>query len=431
MNYQETLDYLYSQLPMYQRIGAAAYKSNLDNTIALDKILNHPHKNFKSIHIAGTNGKGSVSHLIASILQTAGLKVGLYTSPHLKDFRERIRINGEKVTEGFVCNFIETYKSKFEKIELSFFEMTFGMAIQYFSEQKVDIAVMETGMGGRLDSTNILNPILSVITNIGLDHTMFLGDTIEKIAVEKAGIIKFNTPIVIGEKQDKIKSIFEEKARLDKGEISFASDIYSYKNSQFLLGDKAFLQMDVFKENKIFERNLKTSLAGFYQGKNIITTLQSIDVLNQLDYQINKENILAGIEKVVENTGITGRWQLLSKTPLTICDTGHNVDGIREVVKQINSLSCSKLHFVLGMVNDKNIDSVLYLLPKDAIYYFCKANIPRGFDATELCKAAAKFGLTGKVFPSVIKAKQAAQENAKNDDLVFIGGSTFVVAEVV
>ncbi|MCF8299121.1 MAG: bifunctional folylpolyglutamate synthase/dihydrofolate synthase, partial [Saprospiraceae bacterium] len=418
MNYQETLDYLFSQLPMYQRIGAAAYKSNLDNTIALDKILNHPHKNFKSIHIAGTNGKGSVSHLIASVLQTAGFKVGLYTSPHLKDFRERIRINGEKVSEKFVCEFVKTYKSQFEKIELSFFEMTFGMAIQYFSEQKVDVAVMETGMGGRLDSTNIINPVLSIITNIGLDHTMFLGDTIEKIAIEKAGIIKESTPIVIGEKQEKIKSIFEEKAKIESAEISFAPNFYSYNNITFSLLEKAFLQMDVFKGNQLFNRNLRTSLGGFYQGKNIITTLCAIDILNQLNFKISKENILVGIEKVVENTGITGRWQVLSQSPLTICDTGHNVDGIREVVSQINSLSFSKLHFVLGMVNDKSIDSVMELLPKNAEYYFCKANIPRGLDANELAQIAEKNGLTGKVFSSVVEAKKAAQKNAKTDNLV-------------
>jgi len=416
---------------MYQRIGAAAYKSNLDNTIALDNLLKNPHKDFKSIHIAGTNGKGSVSHLIASILQTVGLKVGLYTSPHLKDFRERIRINGEKVSEEFICNFVESHKSEFEKIQLSFFEMTFGMAIQYFSEQKVDIAIMETGMGGRLDSTNIINPILSIITNIGLDHTSFLGDTIEAIAVEKAGIIKPETPVVIGEKQEKIKPIFVERAKSNNSKISFASDIYSYESEEFFINKKAFMQMDIFKENKEFERNLRTSLAGFYQGKNIITTLQSIDILGQLNYRISKEDIVNGIEKVVENTGITGRWQLLSTNPLTICDTGHNVDGMKEVVKQIDSISFKNLHFVLGMVNDKNIDDVLQLLPKKANYYFCKANIPRGFNARKLLEKAKQIGLNGKAFSSVIEAKLAAQKNASKNDLVFVGGSTFVVAEVL
>ena len=431
MNYQETLNYLYSQLPMYQRIGAAAYKSDLNNTLALANLINNPHKNFKSIHIAGTNGKGSVSHLIASILQTSGLKVGLYTSPHLKDFRERIRINGKKVSESFVCSFVSDYKSEFEKINLSFFEMTFGMAIQYFSEQKVDIAIIETGMGGRLDSTNIISPVLTIITNIGIDHTAFLGDTHEKIAIEKAGIIKQKTPLIIGEKQENIKSIFEKHAKSKKSEIVFASDNYSIDNLEFSIDDKAFMQMNVYKNGRIFKENLKTSLAGFYQKKNIITCLQSIDVLEQLNFEISKSNIFCGIEKVVDNTGISGRWQVLSKQPLTICDTGHNADGMKEVVNQINSISYENLHFVLGMVNDKSIDAVVQLLPKNANYYFCKANIPRALDADELMQIARNNGLIGKVFSSVIEAKKTAQENATNNDLVFIGGSTFVVAEVV
>jgi len=430
MTYQETLDYLFSQLPMFQRVGAAAYKADLKNTIALCKILRNPERKFKSIHIAGTNGKGSVSHLVASILQEHGYKTGLYTSPHLKDFRERIRINGKKIPQEKVIDFVETYKGRFENIKPSFFEYTFGMAISYFNEEKVDFAIMETGMGGRLDSTNVVDPLISVITNIGFDHTQFLGDTLEKIAIEKAGIIKENVPVIIGESQEQVKGIFIKTAIEKKTKISFADQIF---NTNIHKPDTVSDQMtvDIYKDTNIIYQKLICPLIGFYQQRNIITTIAIIDELNKQGYGIARENIYDGIKKVIENTGIQGRWQVLNAKPLTICDTGHNIDGITQVVKQINNLEFDKLHFVLGMVNDKSTNQVLNILPKNARFYFCKANIPRGLDQNELRKKASKFNLIGNSYDSVPDAFQAANKNASYNDLVFIGGSTFVVAEIL
>lgn len=419
---------MFRQLPMYQRIGKAAYKADLNTSIELLAYLNNPEKKFRSIHIAGTNGKGSVSHIIASVLQTAGLKTGLYTSPHLKDFRERIRIDGKMIDKNYVVDFINKNKAAFEKLELSFFEMTVGMAFQYFLENNVDIAVIETGLGGRLDSTNLIKPELSIITNIGLDHTQFLGETIEKIAIEKAGIIKKNTPIIIGETQDQIKNIFTEKAKLEDSPIIFAD-----QNFEAELIENENINYNIFdikKNGKLFLEKIKLPLTGDYQRKNLITSIQVLEILKE-KFGITNDHISEGIFRTIDNTGIMGRWQVLKQNPLTICDTGHNFDGIEYIVEQISKCNFDKLHFVLGMVNDKNIEKILKLLPKKATYYFCKANIPRGLNMEILKEKANSLDLKGEAFKSVQEAYQTALNSAKRTDMVFIGGSTFIVAEVV
>lgn len=387
---------------MYQRIGKAAYKADLNNTIALCELLGNPQRELKCIHIAGTNGKGSVAHILSSILQTAGLKVGLYTSPHYRDFRERVRINGQMISEEDVVEFVGRYKDGFETIEPSFFEMTAGLAFYQFTKDEVDIAILEVGMGGRLDSTNVITPLISVITNIGYDHMEFLGDTLEKIAVEKAGIIKKGVPVVIGESNSETDTVFVDVAEEKGSELFFAE-----------------------------QRERVSDLRGDYQRKNISTALHTIDVLNTMDYNITDDQIEIGLQNIVKNTQFMGRWQKISESPLTICDAGHNVDGIREVIAQLKNTMFKNLHFVFGTVNDKNIDSVLELLPKNAIYYFCKADIPRALDAKKLATQAAKFGLHGTSYPSVNSALDNAQKNAGSEDLVFIGGSSFVIAEVV
>lgn len=405
MNYPETLDYLFGQLPMYQRIGNAAYKANLDNTYRLSEILNHPEKQFKSVHIAGTNGKGSTSHMLAAVLQEVGYKVGLYTSPHLKDFRERIKINGEMISENEVIDFVEKYKNEFEKIQLSFFEWTVGLAFHYFAKQKVDIAIIETGLGGRLDSTNIVTPEVAVITNISMDHTQFLGDTLAKIAAEKAGIIKSTIPVIIGETQPEIKHVFIEKANQCSAPIQFA--------------DEGLIQE--------YESDLK----GAYQQKNKKTVIATINILQQLGWNITENHIKQGLLNVVNNTGLMGRWQVLNKQPFTVCDTGHNEAGITLILAQLAEQTYEKLHFVLGVVNDKDIANILQLLPKNATYYFCQAKIPRALEVDILAEKATAVGLSGAAFPTVEAAYGAAQKNATADDMIFIGGSTFVVAEVV
>jgi dihydrofolate synthase/folylpolyglutamate synthase len=428
MTYPETLDYLFSRLPMFQRVGAAAYKADLTNTIALCKLLENPERKFKSIHIAGTNGKGSVSHMVASIMQEAGFKTGLYTSPHLKDFRERIRVNGEKISEQYVIDFVEKYKDALEAIQPSFFEYTFGMAISFFAEEKVDIAIMETGMGGRLDSTNVIHPEVSIITNIGFDHVQFLGDTLEKIAIEKAGIIKENTPVIIGETQLEIKHVFEGAVKRVHTKISFADKNYKIQDSAFSEG---LMKLTIKKTGSDDIIKLSCPLSGNYQQKNVLTALAGIEKLKEQGWDVSRKNISHGFVNVVANTGIQGRWQVLKEKPLTICDTGHNVDGITYIVEQIQSLKFDKLHFVLGMVNDKNIDQVLSLLPENAQYYFCKANISRGLDVDELKRKAESLNLSGKPYKSVKKAFDKAKQNAAENDLVFVGGSTFIVAEVL
>ena len=404
MTYQETTTWLFNQLPMFQTQGASAYKKDLTNTLLLVEHLQHPETKFKSIHVAGTNGKGSTSSMIASILQEAGYKVGLYTSPHLKDFRERIRINGEMISEDFVVDFVAQNKSFFEANQLSFFEMTVGLAFDYFAKEQVDVAVIEVGMGGRLDSTNVITPLVSVITNIGFDHTQFLGDTLPKIAAEKAGIIKSNVPVVIGEYSEETKPIFIAKAKLENAPIYFAQDNLEVAYECALLGD--------------------------YQVHNKKTVLQAIKLL-QSQFKIEENHIKLGLKNVIQNTGLLGRWQILKQKPFTVCDTAHNSHGLKIVLNQIQKHQFETLHIVLGVVNDKDLDSILPFFPKNANYYFCKPNVPRGLDAEILKQKASDFGLLGKVFDSVSEAYVNAKEIVSKSDFIYIGGSTFVVAEIV
>lgn len=405
MNYQETTNWMFNQLPMYQHQGASAYKKDLTNVILLAEHLDNLHKKIKCIHVAGTNGKGSTSHMLASVLQEAGYKTGLYTSPHLKDFRERIKINGQEISEEFVIEFVEKHKSFFEANDMSFFEMTVGLAFDYFANEKVDIAIIEVGLGGRLDATNIITPLVSVITNIGIDHVQFLGNTLESIATEKAGIIKPEIPVVIGEYTPETQPVFLAKAKENNSEIYFASDLISETYPSDLIGD--------------------------YQEHNKKTVLQTFKILNeQSDFNVNHENIKSGLLHVVKNTGLLGRWQQLGSEPKIVCDTAHNKHGLEIVLKQIQKETFDKLHIVLGVVNDKELDDVLPLFPKTATYYFCKPNIPRGLDATLLQEKALQFSLNGNTYSSVSEAYASAQNNATKNDFIYLGGSTFVVAEL-
>ncbi len=406
MNYQETLEWMFNQLPMYQNQGATAYKKDLTNTILLMDYLRHPEKNIKTIHVAGTNGKGSTSHLLAAVLQEAGYKVALYTSPHLKDFRERIKINGVDIPEDFVCDFMNKHKPFFKENQLSFFEMTVGLAFDYFAKQKVDIAIIEVGMGGRLDSTNIITPLISVITNIGLDHTQFLGDTLPLIAAEKAGIIKSNIPVIIGEYTNDTREVFISKAKQENAAIYFASDL--------------------------IEENYPSALLGDYQRHNKKTVLQTLKVLqSQNKFFISQENIINGFQNVINTTHLQGRWQILQKKPKVICDTAHNKNGLEIVMQQLQKELFSQLHIVLGVVNDKDLDEILPLFPQKAKYYFSKPNIPRGLEASILQEKASEFGLHGLIYDSVRIAYEKALQVASSDDLIYIGGSTFVVAEIL
>jgi dihydrofolate synthase / folylpolyglutamate synthase len=406
MNYKATLDWMFAQLPMYQNIGASAYKADLTNTILLANHLGNPELKVKCIHVAGTNGKGSTSHMLASILQEAGYKTGLYTSPHLIDFKERIKINGIEISELFVCEFITKYKSFFEENHLSFFEMTVGLAFDYFEKENVDIAIIEVGLGGRLDSTNIITPLISVITNIGLDHIQFLGTTLEAIAKEKAGIIKPNIPVIIGEYTIETKPVFIKKATNENAAIYFASDLIYDTYPSDLLGD--------------------------YQIQNKKTVLQTIRILQTFkDFTISEVAIEKGFRNVIKNTGLQGRWQQLQQNPLVICDTAHNKHGLEIVLKQIAKQKFKLLHIVLGVVNDKDLDGILPLFPKKAKYYFCKPNIPRGLDAKILKTKCSQFELKGRIYNSVSEAYQHALAEANSNDFIYIGGSTFVVAEIL
>lgn len=424
MNYQETLDWLFSQLPMYQREGKAAYKANLDNTLYLDRYFHHPHQQFRTVHVAGTNGKGSVSHMLASILQEAGYKTGLYTSPHLKDFRERIKINGEMIDEQYVIDFVEDNKAVFAELHPSFFEMTVAMAFKYFADRQVDIAVIEVGLGGRLDSTNIIRPLVSVITNISFDHMALLGDTLEKIAREKAGIIKEGVPAVAGIRDKEYDFVFEKKAAEVHAPLSFASDKWQIEAE----GDGVY---NARRTSGWEFPHLSCELKGGYQVKNIPTVLEAILPLREQGVHITDEQVRTGIAHVIQNTGLFGRWQTLCTHPLTVCDTGHNIDGLSEIVKQLGKCRYERLHFVLGMVNDKDIDHILCILPKNAVYYFTKASIPRALDEHVLAEKAHAAGLEGKCYPTVAEAYAAARKNATEEDMIYIGGSTFIVAEVL
>lgn len=427
--YHQTIDYLFKQLPMFHRIGAAAYKANLDNTHALMNVLNQPQKCFKSIHIAGTNGKGSTSHMLASVLQHAGFKVGLYTSPHLKDFRERIKINGKKIDQKYVVDFVTKYQSEFENIKPSFFEWTVALCFDYFKNQKVDVAVIETGLGGRLDSTNVITPILSVITNIGYDHMNLLGNTLPVIASEKAGIIKHSTPAIVGKYNKTTARVFKQKAMVENTSLTFASKKILAAPKQIR---KGILHLDVYSipdKNLIF-KNLQLDLIGSYQLENAITVLAALDSLKK-HFTISKTHIKQGLKQVVKTTGLMGRWQTLQTKPTVICDTGHNIDGIKYVVENIKAAKFKKLHMVIGMVADKDIRSVLKQLPQQAQYYFCAAKLPRAMPAAELKTAGMSFKLYGDTYSSVKNALDAAKKNANYDDLIFVGGSTFTVAEVL
>ncbi len=431
MTYRQTLDYLYAQLPMYHRIGAQAYKANLDNTVALCDMLDNPQRAFRSIHITGTNGKGSVSHMVASILQSAGLRTGLYTSPHLKDFRERIKINGKMIPKGYVTEFITRYRHQFEPIKPSFFELTVGMAFDYFRDQQVDIAVVEVGLGGRLDSTNVITPLLSVITNVSFDHMQFLGKTRKNIATEKAGIIKPGIPVLIGETQKDVKPVFQQKAAACNSAIVYADQQFTCNKFELTGQYSNRRSIDISHCGAPFIKGMISPLAGIYQRKNILTVMGICELLNMQGIKLTPPLIRAGIRDVIKNTGLAGRWQILAKNPLTICDTGHNEGGLREVLAQIAAMPYNHLHFVFGVVNDKHLPPLLKMLPSDATYYYCKPAIPRGLDAVRLQQQAMVAGLHGSAYPSVTAAFNAAQMNATDKDLVFVGGSTFVVAEVV
>ena len=426
MNYPETIDYLYHKLPLFSRIGSAAFKKDLTNTRLLCDFLGNPQQQFKSLHVGGTNGKGSVSHMLAAVFQTNGYTTGLYTSPHLYDFRERIRVNGVMADEAFVVSFVERIKPLIEQYEPSFFEITVAMAFEYFAQKKVDIAIVEVGLGGRLDSTNIITPELSVITNIGWDHMNMLGDTLEQIAGEKAGIIKQSVPVVIGERKKDTETVFIDKARSTHSLLVFASDQYK-AISQEWDGDKTTISLEK-KGNPSMQFEL--DLPGLYQQKNLATALTALDILRSRGYKLNEENIHKGLKHVKQLTGLMGRWDILRKSPLVILEVAHNKDGMHEMLKHLEKLTYRQLHVVIGMVRDKDAAPVLKLLPANACYYFTQAQIPRALPSVELQAKARSFSLEGNTYTNVNDALQAAISHAAPDDLVIVCGSIFLVAEV-
>ncbi len=427
MNYPETLDFLFNQIPFFQQNGSAAYKPGLQNIEALDAWCGSPHQRYATIHVGGTNGKGSVSNLIASILQEAGYKTGLYTSPHLKDFRERIRVNGFQIPEQRVVDFVEHFRAECTVVEPSFFELTTELAFQWFAKEQVDVAVIEVGLGGRLDSTNIIQPDVSVITNISFDHVGLLGDTLDKIAFEKAGILKKGIPVVIGKAEGIIRTVFELQSKAIGAPIFWASEEFPTK-----LGKDLYNNMLINCEGGIHLYNdIPCALSGIYQMENAATTLSLVERLREKGYVILDDAVYKGFSNVLSNTGLRGRWETLSLEPHVICDTGHNVAGIRFVTEQLRQTPHENLHFVVGMVSDKDVSGVLKLLPKDAIYYFTKASIPRALHENELALLAGQFGLKGSTYPTVAQALAAAKKECRPNDLIFVGGSTFVVAEAL
>ena len=423
MNYEETLDYLYNSAPLFQHIGKDAYKAGLENTYLLDKYFNHPHRQFRTIHIAGTNGKGSCSHTLAAILQSAGYKTGLYTSPHLIDFRERIRVNGIPVSKEYVIDFVEKHRAFFEPLHPSFFELTTAMAFHYFAQSQVDVAIIEVGLGGRIDCTNIIRPDLCVITNISFDHIQFLG-TLAKIATEKAGIIKEKTPVVIGETTPETKPIFTTRAKEVNAPIYFAEEEQLLHSSSINEKGKRIYQTTDYL-------NLEGELEGLCQLKNTNTLLSAIRLLKQAGYQLTESNIRKGFSQVCELTGLMGRWQKLESEPTLICDTGHNVGGISYIIEQLKHQKYERLHIVIGMVNDKDISGVLSMLPKNATYYFTKASVKRALSEKELQSLAMQSGLHGDTYPDVETAVTAAKEKANKNDFIFVGGSSFIVADLL
>jgi dihydrofolate synthase / folylpolyglutamate synthase len=428
MTYQQTIEYLYAQLPMFSRIGSAAYKEDLHNTIALCDSIGNPQNNFKTIHIAGTNGKGSTSHMIAAILQSAGYKTGLYTSPHIKDFRERIRVNGEMIQEEAVVEFVARTKEKSDEINPSFFELTVAMAFDYFAAQQCDIAVIETGLGGLLDSTNIITPILSIITNIGYDHQHILGNTLQEIATQKAGIIKENVPVVIGETLPDTRQIFIDTANRKNAQIFFADEMFVTNSINF---EKNVLECTVADIMTCKSKIVKLGLTGLYQAKNICTVLESVEQLKNIGLNISEAALHNGLLQVKEMTGLRGRWEILQHTPTIIADVAHNKNGIEQVLQQLQfSYRNSNLHFILGFVKDKDVAEVLTLFPKNASYYFTNAHIPRAMSVIELAQKAASAGITGKSFDNVNDAIVEAKANANTNDVIMICGSFFVIAEM-
>lgn len=432
MNYPETVAYLYSTLPMFQRIGAAAYKKDLGNIRVLCEHLGHPEQAFKSIHIAGTNGKGSTSHMLASVLQESGYRTGLFTSPHLKSFTERIRVNGREATENFIVDFVARHRLLMEEIQPSFFEITVAMAFQYFADMHTDVAILETGMGGRLDSTNIVTPELSVITNIGLDHTQFLGDTRSAIAVEKAGIIKQGIPVVIGEKDTDTISVFEEKARQETAPLVYTEDITTVHTNKQDGPPYFFHHLEIISAVTHEIYRIECPLGGNYQPGNIRTVIAAAEILSQQKFpQITRQSIENGIREVKKNTGLRGRWEILQEQPLVIADVGHNSHGLTIVMEQLQQIPAHTLHIVIGFVNDKSLDDVLELLPKDALYYITAADIPRAMDAETLGQQMQTKGFRVSVIPRTTDAYKTALASAGKEDVVYIGGSTFVVAEIL
>lgn len=451
MTYRHAIDYLFSQLPMFQRIGPAAYRANLDNTLALSEYLGQPERRFPSLHIAGTNGKGSVAHMLASVLQAHGLRTGLATSPHLKDFRERIRINGEMIPKRTVTAFVRKHRHFFEPLKASFFEISMAMTFDHFARSRVDVAVVETGLGGRLDSTNIVRPSLCIITGIHYDHTALLGNTLEQIATEKAGIIKEGVPVLIGRKQPEVHHVFEKMARKKNAPLFLASDLVKLlpdaeaglkaaagtaggtaEGSELLQQTLPHLQQIVTESDWGHGTRFGCDLLGHYQKENMRTALAALSILaGGGKYQLNVDKIGIGLASVRRNTGFAGRWQVIGNQPMTICDTAHNVEGIRAVVSQLRLVDHDRLHIVFGMVDDKDMDGVLACLPRNADYYFCKPDVPRGLDAGRLASMAGRHGLVGQACLTVKKALELARKQANPRDLIFIGGSTFMVAEVV
>ncbi|MFO7575571.1 MAG: folylpolyglutamate synthase/dihydrofolate synthase family protein [Bacteroidales bacterium] len=429
MNYKETIKFLYSCLPVYHRVGKAAYKANLDNTIALDDYLGNPHQRFPSVHIAGTNGKGSVAHMMSSVLQEAGFRTGLYTSPHLIDFRERIKINGIMIPEPEVVRFVHDHGKIIRSMSPSFFELTVAMAFDYFARHRVDIAVIETGMGGRLDSTNIITPLLSVITNIGHDHMEFLGDTIAKVAAEKAGIIKPLIPVVIGESAPETDPVFKDAALTAGSDIWFASSNYDCHLARFDPAEGIRKYRVTRLTDGVMFRGM-IPLPGDYQKHNLVTLYQAMEIIPH-QFRPKKEHLLRGISSTVSSTGLQGRWQILRQDPLVICDTAHNMEGLTYVLNQLRGVRYDRLHIVMGFVNDKDLSSVLPLFPRDATYYFTRASLPRALDENVLKESALEYGLKGTSYNDVPAAYRAALGSAGINDLVFVGGSTFVVAEIV
>ena len=424
MTYQETTEYLYNSAPLFQHVGGDAYKEGLSNTHLLDEHFSHPHTKFRTIHVAGTNGKGSCSHTLAAILQSAGYRVGLYTSPHLVDFRERIRVNGEMVSEEYVIRFVEEHRAFFEPLHPSFFELTTAMAFNYFAESQVDVAIIEVGLGGRLDCTNIITPDLCIITNISPDHTQFLGDTLEKIASEKAGIIKKGVPVVIGETTDETRPVFVSKANETNSPIKLSDELKLVKSS---LSNKNGGRI----YNTTLYKNLEGELGGLCQEKNTNTILTATEELKRIGYQLTEEHIRNGFAHVCQLTGLMGRWQKLHEHPTLICDTGHNVGGIAYITEQLKHQTCDHLHIVMGMVNDKDVSGVLAMMPKCATYYFTRASVKRALDEEELQALATRYNLHGESYPTVAQATHAALENAKENDFIFVGGSSFIVADLL